>query len=94
MESHEKINPIYLQLEQVKLANQTSQVIMRDCPQHIIDSLKSHFEAYIFTLQLQSSHIEDCEYDATEKTCKCGFVHPESMVVRYRPRTQSVESAV
>jgi hypothetical protein len=94
METQEKINPIQMQIEQVKLANQTAQVIMRDCPQHILDSLKTHFETYTFTLQMQASHIEDCEYNEAEKTCKCGFVHPESMVVRYRPRTQNMESAI
>ena len=94
MEHKASINPIHLQLEQVKLANQTAQVIMRDCPQHILDSLKGHFETYIFTLQTQASHIEDCDYDEVEQKCKCGFVHPESMVVRYRPRTQSMKSVV
>lgn len=94
MEPQKTKNPIHLQLEQVKLANETAQVIMRDCPQHILDSLKGHFEAYIFTLEMQASHIESCEYDETEKKCKCGFIHSESMIIRYRPRIRSEGYAV
>ena len=94
MEPQKTKTPIHLHLEQVKLANEAAQVIMRDCPQHILDSLKGHFETYIFTLQTQASHIEDCDYDEVEQRCKCGFVHPESMVVRYRPRTQNIDCVV
>jgi hypothetical protein len=88
MESEEKINPIRLQLEQVKLANQTAQVIMRDCPTHMLDSLKAHFETYIFSLQVQSSHIDTCEYTEAKRECSCGFVHSESMRVSYIPKIQ------
>lgn len=72
-----------LQIEQLKLAKSTSEVLLRDCPKHVQDNVRSFFEKQIIHLIAVVDHTQTCEYDTNTSSCKCGYVTAKSAIFKY-----------
>jgi len=75
--------PSELQIEQLKLAKETSEVLLRDCPKHIQDNIQSFFERQIIHLIAVVDHTQTCEYDKNTDTCECGYVTAKGSTFKY-----------
>lgn len=76
-------NPSKLQIEQLKLAKETSEVLLRDCPKHIQENVRSFYDKQILHLISIVDHVQTCEFDAVNSSCKCGYVTAKGADLKY-----------
>ena len=76
-------NPSKLQIEQLKLAKETSEVLLRDCPKHIQENVRSFYDKQILHLIAIVDHIQTCEYNTASSSCECGYVTAKSANLKY-----------
>lgn len=72
-----------LQIEQMKLAKETSEVLLRDCPKHIQDNVRSFFEKQIIHLIAVVDHAQTCEYNIDTSSCQCGYMTAKNSMLKY-----------
>lgn len=73
-----------LQIEQLKLAKETSEVLLRDCPKYLQENVRSFYEKQIIHLLDIVDHTQNCKYDTNESSCECGYVTAKSIVQKYQ----------
>lgn len=78
----QEIDPIDLQIEQLKLAKETTRLLLRGCPSYIIDPSLKLFQDHIAHLQLAYLHIQSCKFDEESRTCACGFLTAKGLIAR------------
>lgn len=69
-----ELNSIDIQAEQIKLARETTKVLLTGCPQEMSEVIDTCFARVLEKAQLRVAHLVVCVYDETSQSCACGLV--------------------
>lgn len=75
-----ELNTIETQVEQIKLAQETTRALLKGCPEDITVAVDDCFTRAVQKAKLRVAHIEVCTYSEESRSCECGLVCSEDLV--------------